>query len=321
MALKNRLKLLTNYLKQKPSASHGPVEIGIEVTNHCNLNCIMCNRQEMTRPLGDISWNLFTRIVDQTYQTAEIYNLFGLGEPLLHPALFKMIDYCHQKGVPVAISTNATVLNQKAIKNLINHPPDYLLLALPAATPATYQLITGSADFYQVRKNITRYLQAKQKKKPPTMAILLFIKQKLNQAEAVKFKKYWQNKGASTIYIKPVTKMTNLKIISPPPAHCLFPWRIFNITWQGDVFPCCLDTNCSFKLGNIKKQNVKDIWNGKNWQRLRRSFKNYQLSPLCRSCSVYKPTLPATLAMTLLSELTIKKAIPYLNQLQQSLYF
>lgn len=321
MGLVNRLKLLNNYLAQRPYASHGPVEIGIEVTNRCNLNCIMCSRQEMTRPLGDISWDLFSKIVDQTYQTAEIYSLFGLGEPLLHPHLFRMIDYCHKKGVPVTLSTNATVLGRQKTKQLIKHPPDHLLLALDAMTAETYKKITRRGGFDQVRRNILYYLKEKQKNQSPTLAILLFVKQELNRNEVSDFKKYWQNKGASVIYIKPVTQMINLKTKSSQPARCLFPWRTLSVTWQGEVFPCCQDTNCSFNLGNLKDQSFEAIWNGPNWQHLRASFKNRQLEPLCLSCNIYRPSLPTTIAMSFLPELTIKKAVPYLNPLQQLFHF
>lgn len=321
MGLVNRLKLLKNYLAQRSYASHGPVEIGIEVTNRCNLNCIMCSRQEMTRPLGDISWDLFSKIVNQTSKAAEIYNLFGLGEPLLQPLLFKMIDYCQQKGVPVALSTNATLLDDKNIKQLINHPPDFLLLALDAQTAKTYQKIERGGNFHQVRSNIQRYLKKKQEKDPPTFVVLLFIKQILNEAEVFDFKKYWRNKGASVTYIKPVTQMINLKTKSSQPARCLFPWRTLSVTWQGEVFPCCQDTNCSFNLGNLKDQSFEAIWNGPNWQHLRASFKNRQLEPLCLSCNIYRPSLPTTIAMSFLPELTIKKAVPYLNPLQQLFHF
>lgn len=317
MSFINRLKLLNNYLRQRPYASHGPIEIGIEVTNRCTLNCIMCNRQEMVRPLGDIGWGLFTQIVDQTYQTAEIYNLFGLGEPLLHPRLFDMIDYCHQKGVPVVLSTNATVLDQQAIKQLIDHPPNLLLLALDAHTPETHQRIRRGGNFYQIRSNIERYLKRHQERRPPTFAILLFVEQDLNEAEAADFKDYWRKKEALAIYIKPVTQMTNLKTQSDQPVRCLFPWRTLSVTWQGEAYPCCLDTNCVFNLGDIKDQPLETVWNGPNWRRLRDSFKNRRLEPLCRSCTIRKPSLFTTIAMSFLPELTIKKATPYLNRLQQ----
>jgi radical SAM protein with 4Fe4S-binding SPASM domain len=266
----------------------------------------------MTRPIGYISWPLFKKIVDQTCSTAEVYNLFGLGEPLFHRQLFKMIDYCQQKKAAVVISTNATLLDKDKINQLIAHPPDYLLFALDAQTRKTYQKIRGGNNFNQVRTNIDNYLKKKKERKVPTFAVLLFVKQEINKHEVKAFKKYWRNKGAA-IYIKPVTQMTKLTPRSQPSKRCLFPWRTLNITWQGDVYPCCQDTNCEFRLGNLKKQSIKEIWNGSQWQKLRLSFKNNKLDALCQSCQVYRPSLLTTIGLSLFNELTIKKVVPFLK--------
>ncbi|HUV46577.1 MAG TPA: radical SAM protein [Candidatus Bathyarchaeia archaeon] len=315
MSFINRLKLLNNFLNQYPYASHGPVEVGIEITNHCNLNCVMCARQEMTRHLGHMSWKLFTKIIDQTCSTAEMYGLYGRGEPLLCPFLFKMIDYCHQKGVPVALSTNATILDKKMTEQLINHPPDHLIFAIDAFNAKTYQKIRRGGNFTQVRKNVAYFLKKAQEKGSPSFTVIQLVKQELNQNEVADFKKYWSNKRASIVYIKPVTQTTNIKNRSSKPLYCLSPWRTFLVSWQGEVYPCCLDTNCRFKLGNIKNQSFQAIWNGPVWQNLRASFKKRRLKPLCRSCTLSQPSLLSTIAISFFPELTIKKAVPQLRRL------
>ena len=317
MPLTNRLKLLKNYLKKNSFASHGPVEVGIEITNRCNLNCIMCSRQIMKRPEGDISWQLFKKIVDQTHKTAEIYGLYGLGEPLLNPKVFKMIDYCHEKGVPVALSTNAVLLNKKIAEKLINHPPDHLLFALDAHREKTYQKIRRGKNLKRVQENIQYYLKRKQEERPPTFAAILFVKQALNKKEVKPFKKYWQSKGASHIHIKPVAEKINLKARSNPPRQCLSPWRYFVVTWQGEVHACCLDANNTFRLGNMKNQSFESIWNSPVWQSLRVSFKTGRLKPLCRCCTLRQPSLLAAIIMSIFPELTIKKLVPIADQIRE----
>ena len=48
------------------SAPRAPVCLYLEVTNRCNLLCTTCPRTyEDLEPPADLSWNLFTRIVDQ----------------------------------------------------------------------------------------------------------------------------------------------------------------------------------------------------------------------------------------------------------------
>ncbi len=60
-----------------------PVCLYLEVTNRCNLLCETCPRTfEELEPPADMSWELFTKIVDQVpgLQRAVLH---GVGEPML----------------------------------------------------------------------------------------------------------------------------------------------------------------------------------------------------------------------------------------------
>ena len=60
-----------------------PVCIYLEVTNRCNLLCETCPRTfEALEPPGDMSWELFTSIVDQLPSLARAV-LHGVGEPMM----------------------------------------------------------------------------------------------------------------------------------------------------------------------------------------------------------------------------------------------
>ncbi len=319
MRFANRVKLTSNYLRKKTTVSHRPIEISIELTNRCNLACIMCNRQEMTRPLGNISWQTFKKIVDQTCQAAELYYFHCLGETLLHPKLAEMIDYCAQKKVPVSLATNATLLSKQKTRMLLAHPPDHIFLAMDAIDPQTYQKIRGKNYFHQVRQNILNYLKEKKKNPVKTQAVVLFIKQKINENQVDKFRRYWQDKGASGVYVKLIMQFINLKPQGKPARRCPFPWQRISFTWQGEAFPCCIDTNCRFNLGNINDQPFVKIWNGINYQKLRSSLNTGRLNPLCRCCTIFKPSPLEILAMSFVHEYSIVKALPSLEGVRKYL--
>ena len=60
-----------------------PVCLYLETTNRCNLLCTTCPRTyEELEPPADMSWELFTRIVDQL-PDIERAVLHGVGEPML----------------------------------------------------------------------------------------------------------------------------------------------------------------------------------------------------------------------------------------------
>ena len=90
-----------------------PVCLYLEVTNRCNLLCETCPRTfEELEPPADMSWELFTRIVDQVPDIARVV-LHGVGEPMLVKSLPRMIRYLKDRGVYVLFNTNGTLLSAK----------------------------------------------------------------------------------------------------------------------------------------------------------------------------------------------------------------
>ena len=90
-----------------------PVCLYLEVTNRCNLLCETCPRTfEALEPPADMSWELFTSIVDQVPDVARVV-LHGVGEPMLVKALPRMIRHLKDRGVYVLFNTNGTLLSPK----------------------------------------------------------------------------------------------------------------------------------------------------------------------------------------------------------------
>src|SRR5215204_4064447 len=89
-------------------AQRPPVCLYLETTNRCNLLCTTCPRTyEELEPPADMSWELFTRIVDQVPNLARVV-LHGVGEPMLVKDLPRMVRYLKDRGAYVLFNTNGT---------------------------------------------------------------------------------------------------------------------------------------------------------------------------------------------------------------------
>src|SRR5258707_8420248 len=100
-------------------AKSPPVCIYLEVTNRCNLLCPTCPRTfEDLEPPADMSWELFTSIVDQFPRIARVV-LHGVGEPMMVRDLPRMIRYLKDRGSYVLFNTNGTLLSPKRGNELI----------------------------------------------------------------------------------------------------------------------------------------------------------------------------------------------------------
>src|ERR1019366_771992 len=116
--------------QRQATAEAPPVCLYLEVTNRCNLLCETCPRTfEALEPAADMSWELFTKIVDQGPDVARA-GLHGGGEPMLVKSLPRMIRYLKDRGVYVLFNTNGTLLAPKQRQPLIDTGLDELRVSL-----------------------------------------------------------------------------------------------------------------------------------------------------------------------------------------------
>ena len=133
-----------------------PICLYLEVTNRCNLLCETCPRTfEALEPPADMSWELFTRIVDQVPGVKRAV-LHGVGEPMLVPELPRMIRYLKARGVYVLFNTNGTLLREKRFRELIDTGLDELRVSLDAADAKNYALVRGRPFFDRIVRDVRR---------------------------------------------------------------------------------------------------------------------------------------------------------------------
>jgi MoaA/NifB/PqqE/SkfB family radical SAM enzyme len=136
-----------------------PVCLYLEVTNRCNLLCETCPRTfEELEPPADMSWSLFTRIVDQVPNIARVV-LHGVGEPMLVKNLPRMIRYLKDRGTYVLFNTNGTLLNPKKFQEIIDTGLDELRVSLDAADRASYLAIRGKDFFNRIVRDVGRFTE------------------------------------------------------------------------------------------------------------------------------------------------------------------
>jgi MoaA/NifB/PqqE/SkfB family radical SAM enzyme len=140
-----------------PVADIEPVCLYLETTNRCNLLCTTCPRTfEALEPPADMSWQLFTRIIDQFPRIARVV-LHGVGEPMMVPALPRMIRYLKDRGAYVLFNTNGTLLSRRRGQELIDSGLDELRVSLDAAEPEAFKLVRGRNMFARIVRNVRTF--------------------------------------------------------------------------------------------------------------------------------------------------------------------
>jgi MoaA/NifB/PqqE/SkfB family radical SAM enzyme len=180
-----------------------PICAYLETTNRCNLLCTTCPRTyEELEPPADMSWELFTRIVDQIpgLQRAVLH---GVGEPMLVKNLPKMVRYLKARGTYVLFNTNGTVLNERNGRALIEAGLDELRVSLDAANAKSYRAIRGKDYFGRILRNVRafRTLQEREgQERPRVSAWLTGMKETV--AELPAFVKVAAEIGVKEVYLQ-----------------------------------------------------------------------------------------------------------------------
>lgn len=161
-----------------------PVCLYLETTNRCNLLCTTCPRTfEALEPPGDMSWELFTAIVDQFPKIARVV-LHGVGEPMMVRALPRMVRYLKDRGSHVLFNSNGTLLTARKGRELIEAGLDELRLSLDAAGPAAFRMVRGRDMFARILRNVRgfRALQDEMGAATPRLSLWLTgLKETLDQ--------------------------------------------------------------------------------------------------------------------------------------------
>lgn len=167
-----------------------PRELQLEVTGACNLRCQMClvrYRPPLNKIEGSMSFELFKDLVDSLPEL-EVITLQGLGEPLLAPDLFAMIEYAANRGIRMGFNTNGTLLTRERGEWLITAGLDWLHVSIDGATASTYEAIRDRSDFQRVCRNVSGLVDAKRSlaaTNPVVSVVFVAMKKNLRELPAL----------------------------------------------------------------------------------------------------------------------------------------
>ncbi len=147
-----------------------PRFVQIEPVGECNLRCRMCPVRYREATAAFMPWSEYTVIVDQLPELAELH-LQGLGEPMLHPRFFDMVEYAAARGVSVSVNTNLTLLTPRNAERVATCGLDALFVSVDGATAQTYEHIRVGARFDRLERNVERLVAAARRHGKPRIAI------------------------------------------------------------------------------------------------------------------------------------------------------
>lgn len=319
-----RLKTVYGYYTNNHVLGAYPRVIGMELTNHCNLECVMCPQPRQTRDLGFMKNEFFRKIIDEVSGKSEFVYLYGMGESLLHPKFFEMANYAVNSGLSTALSTNLSFLNEERSLKLLKSGIEFITLALDGSTKETYESIRVKGEFEKNLEQAKSFLRMKTKLGAKCSVDVQFIEMDQNKSQTNLVSELFtkEEKSAINIFrVKPVFDSPSIvKDIIQHKHPCYFLWSTMDITWDGKVDMCCMDYDAKVVLGDLNQESVYELWNGEGMTDLRDRHKklDYKSMPICDKCPVPEMNYfsnTAILSSGLLSVRTLRKGLALYEKL------
>lgn len=284
--------LVHSYRRRNLNSIILPSIFVIEPTNHCNLKCVICPDKKHIKK-EYMSLEAFQEVVLQIKDYARTIYLHLHGEPLMHGQIIEMIHICKQNTkAKISLSTNATLLNEKLAADIICSGLDEIVFSLDSSNGKTFEKIKG-ADFFDVAvTNIKRFFMLKEDKKPRT--VVKMVQHNLNKNENNDFVKEWSSYDCK-VHVSRLNSWANqlenynslsdqIDSHSGVRVPCADLWFKMVINCKGKVLLCCHDYKNKYIIGDLLKENIRDIWNSEFLHHVRQSHLNSNFDNMCKLC-------------------------------------
>lgn len=297
MNMIRNLETVYRYLTHSSKAGMPSVAY-LMVTNKCNLRCKMCSYwkgiYESEMDTSDVAI-----VLDKLSEAGiTILSITG-GEPLMRKDISLIMDYAkYDAEIPyVRLQTNGTLFDYKTICTSVLCLDDIWISI--DGIGKVHDFIRGvDGTFARVEKNVQLL---NERRSEHTNLIINMVVNKYNKSQIECVRKLAERWNAQYVFFHDVVNVKDDayhtrqfsseedigEVYYPNRKGCLILYTNIMINPEGNVIPCgILD---KLVVGNLLKQELDEIWNGDEMQKVRRMVWN-GLEP-CKQCCVPNTTL------------------------------
>jgi pyruvate-formate lyase-activating enzyme len=307
--------------KEQNTAGNFPQEIILEVTNRCNLRCVMCHFHgrgvRRVRPIGDMPKAIWERVLDDIRRASLPVSLIthGAGEPLLYPDLLELLGEARKiPKIRVGFMTNGMALTPDVSSRLLDLGVHWLAFSVDGVEPESHSRYRKGSDLGLIDKNIQALIDLK-KARSSKSPVLIFNMVGLPELERQRepYVKKWLPHAEQVMIAtyRPIGSRRFPKSGLPAPRKaCLNPFRQLVVSWEGATGLCCEDIHCDVVTGDLRHQSVQEIWCGEALSRVRDAHLggHFKEVPFCVPCDTW--AAGETLAERVLADATMERTTP-----------
>lgn len=170
--LENKIKydrtstsITANQRRLKEGFLRAPLEVGVEITSKCQLNCIHCygafNNKINNHKSKELCDKEIYNLIDQLNNIGVFAIFIGGGEPLLNPHFFDICRYILSKDINVVVSTNGVEIDKKIADSSVDLGSYVgIQISLEGANESINDSIRGKGSFRKAIRGLKLLQQA-----------------------------------------------------------------------------------------------------------------------------------------------------------------
>ncbi len=264
----------------------------LEVTNACNLKCIICNNTNMKRPKGNMPVELGKKAIREAakWGVKEVA-LFTTGEPLLYKNLEQLIIEAKKNKLYCYLTSNGLLLNEQKAEMLCQTELDSIKFSIDSSNKEEYEKIRVNGSFDKLLNNIQLLKKIRDNLNAPLKIICSAIIIAQNQEKIKAFRKLFEPLADSILF----SEMSNLggKISNATLCKredikpCRLLWDRIIINYDAKISACCVDFDAELVYADYNTNTLEEVWNNttiKKWRELHLGG-NTKLMPMCGDCN------------------------------------
>lgn len=271
------------FLQHLEECRYFPKYFTIETCNNCNAQCVMCPKgQKGTGKMEQMTDALFEKIVLELAPYREWIEMICLnsdGEPLLDQKIAQRIRRLKETGIShVNISTNASLLTEEKVLELINSGLDDIRISIDGYTKDTYEKIRKGLKYDVVKANVEQLIRIRDKCNSNMSIRIRMVEMEENKGERTEWMAYWNRLlgKKDKVQLMPMHTWSGVieqeqqsKISYYADKPCISVFSSFTINWDGKVQLCDSDIEQKVVLGDLWNESIKSVWTGQKMEQIR----------------------------------------------------
>jgi radical SAM protein with 4Fe4S-binding SPASM domain len=260
--------------------SHTVTQLNIELTNRCNLACVMCPvNRDMERERHDLEPEVFRRLIDEN-PDVDLVLMFQWGESLLVRDFHERVRHATDRGIRVMVTSNGTLLSERMCERILSSGLERITFSVDGGCE-THERIRGFS-YDRLRANVERLVRMRDERGSPLGIDVNMTLWEENEHEAEAVREAWRDLVDRVQFIPRF-------VDAPRSTPCRELWRgAMVVHSNGKVVPCCRDVEGELVIGDAREERLAEIFNGEPMRRLRDLHRRGRFPPLCANCGEYE---------------------------------